>query len=276
MENIPALIEAAKSIQDNKGFVAESWGALMTKLVGKKSTIIFTGLPGAGKTTLLDKISGKTELPDYKPPGRSVKIEKGLKKVPVNTIRDEPKKRLAYVVIPGQESSVRQRAFEELFKGDEDVAGVVHVVSGGLPTLRERVAIQVMAEQGVDTIEKFRKFQVANELDDLDSVCDALERYMTISRKPLWLILVVNKADLFAATINHEIDGYIKATSPFAERLRLLQNRVGSLYFDWDIAPVSAYLEDFTFQNQTVESTLKPLQQQQYVKAFVEKLIERC
>ena len=99
---------------------------------------------------------------------------------------------------------------------------------------------------------------------------------MTASRKPLWLLIAVNKIDLFPDAINQEINIYSKATSPFAERLRLLQNRIGSLYFTWDIAPVSACLEDFTFQNQKIDSTLKPSQQQEYVKAFIEKLIERC
>lgn len=256
--------------------IGQAWNSLLEKLIGRKSTIIFTGLPGVGKTTLLDKISGKMELPDYKLSGRSAKVERDIKKITADSLRDEPKKRLAYIVIPGQESSVRQQAFEDLFKGDETIAGVVHVVSGGLPTLRERVALQTLAEKGVDTIAKFRKFQVENELDDLDLVCDAIERYMLVSRKPLWLLIVVNKADLFSATINQELDGYSKATSPFAERLRLLQTRIGSLYFDWDIAPMSAYLEDFTFQDQTIDSVLRPGQQQEYVKAFIQKLIERC
>ncbi len=276
MENIPALIEAAKSLQDNKGFFGQAWEGLMNKLAGKKSTIIFTGLPGAGKTTLLDKISGKTEQADYKLPGRSIKVEERSKKVPADSIRDEPKKRLAYKVIPGQHSSVRQEAFEELFQGKDEIAGVVHVVSGGLPTLREKVALQVLAEKGVDTIDKFRKFQAEQELEDLNWVCDAVERYMIASRKPIWLIVAVNKIDLFSEETHQELNKYSKATSPFAERLRLLQNRVGSLYFDWDIAPVSAWLEDFTYQNEKIDSTLKPSQQQQYVNAFIEKLIERC
>jgi len=276
MENIPAVIEVAKSLQDNKGLIGQAWRSLLEKLIGRKSTIIFTGLPGVGKTTLLDKISGKMELTDYKLPGRSAKVERNTKKISADSLRDEPKKRLAYVVIPGQESSVRQRAFEDLFKGDEAVAGVVHVVSGGLPTIRERVSLLKLTEKGIDTIEKFRKFQLENELEDLDMVCDAVERYMVASRKPLWLLIVVNKADLFAATVNQEMDGYSKATSPFSERVRLLQARIGSLYFDWDVTPMSSYIEDFTFQTQTIDSALRPAQQQEYVKAFIKKLIERC
>lgn len=276
MESIPAFIEVAKSVQDNKGLIKQGWEALMTKLHGKKSTLIFTGLAGAGKTTLFDRLSGKTEQAGYKLAGRSAKIEKSGKKLSADSIRGEPKKRLAYVVIPGQNSSIRQQAFEDLFKGSDEIAGIVHVVSAGLPILRERVALQVLAEKGIDTIEKFRQSQLEQELDDLDQTCKAIERYMTASHKPIWMIVALNKIDLFPETINQEISLYSKASSQFTERLRALQNRVGSLYFDWDVAPVSAWLEDFTYNNEKIDSTLRQPQQQAYLKAFIEKIVERC
>lgn len=276
MESLPAVLEGAKSLVENKGFIGQLWQGLTTKLLGKKSTIVFTGLAGAGKTTLFDCLSGRTELVSYKPPRRSTEVEKRQTKVAADPIHDDGKKRLAYVVIPGQESSIRQAAFEELFTGKDEIAGIIHVVSGGLPTLRENVSAQILADNGIDTIEKFRSHQLEAELEDLDLTCKAIERYMTASRKPIWMMVAVNKIDLFSATIEHEMSLYSKATTPFAERLNLLQKRVGSLFFDWDIVPVSAWLEDFRFNGQKIDSSLKRPQQQQYAKAFIEKIIDRC
>lgn len=276
MESLPAVLEGAKSVVENRGFIIQAWQGLISKLLGKKATIIFTGLAGSGKTTLFDCLSGRTEQANYKPPRRSTEVEKRQKEVPADPVHDNPKKRLAYVVIPGQESSIRQIAFEELFAGKQEIAGVIHVVSSGLPTLRENVAMQVLAEKGIDTIEKFRAYQAQAELDDLDLTCKTIERYMTASRKPIWMLIAVNKIDLFPTTLEHEMSSYSKATTPFAERLKLLQTRVGSLFFDWDIVPISAWLEDFTFNSQKIDSSLKPSQQQQYIKAFIERILDRC
>ena len=36
MENIPALIEAAKSVQDNTSVIKHAWGCLVEQIVGEK------------------------------------------------------------------------------------------------------------------------------------------------------------------------------------------------------------------------------------------------
>ena len=214
MEYIPGFLKGAKAAYDSRSLAGELWSSLMVKLKGRKATIVFTGLAGAGKTQLLDRLTGKTEKANYAPPGRSPKVEKGGKKVGKDALRDEPKKRLAYAVIPGQSSTVRQKAFDDLFSGKTDIAGIVHVVSSGLPTLRTREAIQILKEQHVGDVATYRQYQLQQEVEDLDETCKAVERYMIAARKPLWLFVAATKIDLFLDTLNHDLVGVRKRQQP--------------------------------------------------------------
>ncbi len=276
MEWIPGALKGAKAAYDSRNMASELWNSLMIKLKGKKATIVFTGLPGAGKTQLFDKLSGRTEKKGYLPPGRSAKVEKGGRKISADSLRDEPKKRLAYVVIPGQTSSVRQKAFEDMFSGKTEIAGIIHVVSSGLPTLRTREAAQVLKEQHVADVASYRQYQLLQEVEDLDETCMAIERYMIASRKPIWLFIVATKIDLFLNTLDHDLTVYEKASSPFVERLRQLQSRVGSLNFDWELVAVSAWNEDFDYNGEKLISSISPEQQNKYLDAFLQRMIDKC
>ena len=276
MEFIPGFLKGAKAAYDSRKMGGELWNALMIKLKGKKATIVFTGLPGAGKTQLFDRLSGKTEKEGYRPPGRSTKVEKASKKISKDELRDEPKKRLSYVVIPGQISSVRQKAFDELFAGKTEIAGVIHVVSSGLPTLRTREAMQVLKEQHISDVASYRQYQLLQEVDDLDETCQAIERYMVASRKPIWLFIVATKIDLFLSTLDQDLDAYEKASGPFVERLRQLQTRVGSLNFDWELVAVSAWNDDFDYNGEKLISNIAPEQQNEYLNAFLQRMIDKC
>ena len=276
MEFIPGFLKGAKAAYDSRNMAGELWNSLMVKLKGRKATIVFTGLPGAGKTQLLDRLTGKTEKANYVPPGRSAKVEKAGKKVSKDAIRDEPKKRLAYAVIPGQSSTVRQKAFDDLFSGKTDIAGIVHVVSSGLPTLRFREAMQILKEQHIGDVATYRQYQLQQEVEDLDETCKAIERYMVASRKPIWLFVVATKIDLFLDTLDHDLSAYETASSPFVERLRKLQTRVGSLNFDWELVPVSAWNTDFDYNGEKLISHIGPEQQKEYLNVFLQRMIDKC
>jgi GTPase SAR1 family protein len=275
MEFIPGFLKGAKVAYDSRTLAGELWNSLMIKLKGRKATIVFTGLPGAGKTQLLDRLTGKTEKADYVPPGRSARVEKAGKKISKDAIRDEPKKRLAYVVIPGQSSTVRQKALEELFSGKTPVAGVVHVVSSGLTTLRTREAMQILKEHDVADVAAYRQYQIQQEVENLDETCKAIERYMVATHKPVWLFIVATKIDLFFDTLDQDLIFYEQAGGPFAKRLRQLQDRVGSLNFDWELVAVSAWNTDFNYNGEKLTSQMKPEQQKEYLETFLQKMIAK-
>ena len=276
MEVAKTTIELAGAAYENKGPIKNLWDQLILTLQGRKSTIIFTGLTGVGKTVLLDRLAGKAYNEGYSPPGRSKRIEKTIKRIQKDKTNDDYKIRLVYKVIPGQQSQVRQEALDEVFSGKTNITGIVHVVSGGLPTIREGVVLQELKERGITDLATFRHYQLQEELSDLDETCKAIERYVIASRQQVWMIIVLTKIDLFIYTLEQELSFYVEASSPFVERLRLLQTRIGSLYFDWEIASVSSLLEDFNYNNEKIESLLKSSQQAEYLRAFLKKILDRC
>ena len=275
MEFIPGFLKGAKAAYDSRTLASELWKSLMIKLKGKKATIVFTGLPGAGKTQLLDRLTGKTEKAGYVSPGRSVKVEKAGKKVSKDAIRDEPKKRMAYVVIPGQSSTVRQRSFDDLFSGKTHIAGVVYVVSSGLPTVRTREEMHALKSQHIIDVATYRQYQLQQEVEDLDETCKAIERYMVATHNTMWLFVVATKIDLFFNTLDQDLTIYEQASSPFVERLRQLQNRVGSLNFDCELVAVSAWNADFNYNGEKLTSQMEPTQQKEYLEAFLQKMIAK-
>ena len=71
-------------------------------LLGKKSTIVFTGLPGVGKNVLFDYLMGTGYTSGYKPPGKSRLAEHGTKA--------EDAQKIALSTIPGGASGPRYDA----------------------------------------------------------------------------------------------------------------------------------------------------------------------
>ena len=86
---LPVAREAYKSREEIKS----GWGKITTRLRGRKSSIVFTGMAGVGKTVLLDYLSGTAYQPNYAPPGRSETVEK--KQITA------PKQRINALVVPG-------------------------------------------------------------------------------------------------------------------------------------------------------------------------------
>ena len=272
MESIPTSISILGELYEQKGPIRELVGKLTEKWFGRKSRLVITGMAGVGKTTLLDCLSGRVFAENYVLPNRSTRVERATRTLPANALRDEPKMHIAYSVIPGQPSLPRQIARKELFDGKTDIVGIVHVVSSGLPTLRYS-ASQLVA---INTIADYRAYYLAQELVDLDETCHDIERYLVASRKTVWLLLTLNKIDLFHQTLDLETAIYTSDDSPFVQRLRALQNRVGSLNFRWEVVPVCSWLEDFGVGESRLRSNLSQTEFRQYLQAFLTKLITNC
>jgi GTPase SAR1 family protein len=269
MESLPTGISLVGALYEQKGPIKELLDKLSAQWRGKKSRLVVTGMAGVGKTTLVDCLSGRVFREDYRLPGRSTKVEQVTKTVLSDTLRDEPKKRLVYSVIPGQASLVRQTAREELFNGKTDITGVIHVVSGGLPTLRK----QDNPLLDVHTLTDYRQYWMNKELADLDETCSYIERHLMLSRKFVWMLLTINKIDLFHQTLPQETAFYTSPDSPFVQRLTQLQNRIGNLFFQWEVHPVCSWLEDFEYREHGLSSTLKPVEFRAYLQEFLEILI---
>ena len=139
----------------------------LAKLLGNSVSLAFTGMEGSGKTVLLDHLTGKAMREDYRIPGQSRALERGI----VNS----PRKRIRVSVVPGQNSEPRHFALDQLFRGRTAVQGVVHVVSYGYASTRNEDEARAMVKDlKLLTLAKHQKYQMERELQDLDQTCEVI------------------------------------------------------------------------------------------------------
>ncbi len=267
---MPAAIDIAGKTEE----IGSLWDTLAEALFGKKRRVGFTGMPGVGKSVLLDHITKVMYARGYKVPGQSEKEE-------VAQIKAEGT-RIALTVVPGQQRSRYQReALETLFAGKKTVDGIVHVVANGYPTIRSEVARETLIQQGLDSVAAFRQAQLTAERDDLRRTCTYLRTSILRNHKPTWLLVAVNKVDLYQKPA--ELSAAQRYYSPdaaeeseFTKILFDLQREVGSLNFQWQTIRVCSRPEDFHWNGQTVNKTLQLREAEYYVDQFLRELARFC
>ncbi|MER7586916.1 GTPase [Micromonospora sp. NPDC127501] len=246
------------------------WGKTLEKLVGKKSHIVFTGMPGVGKTVLLDHLTGRGFDPKYLPPGRSVNAERGK----VN----QSGNKMAITVIPGQLSQPRLEHLAQAFDTKQPVDGVVHVVCNGFAAQRDPFQVEYLRENGIDTLEKYREHHRQRELEDFAAVSNAIRVAAKKHRKAPWLLVAADKLDLYgseaerlAARRYYGSDG-----GAFFELVNTLRHRVGTDNMTYDLLPACAWIEDFEWAGEKVSPTLGNQERQGLILHLANAIYERC
>jgi len=265
------VIPAAKEVYDHREEIVSAWDRIVSTIVGKKRTVVFTGMGGAGKTVLFDHLSGAAFSPHYKPPSEaSQAVEVG--KLPGR------KKRIRVSVVPGQESQPRLQSLKELFYGDKPINGIVHVVSNGFVEIREAGSREVLINDvGLNTMQRFRDHQLREEVEDLDATCDAIRQSAQTHHMPNWMIVAVNKCDLYVDQIEQARLYYsAPKDSPFFTRLVELEKQLGSDNFRWTVMPVCSWLEDFEWNGNTRKSRLNVKQRNALLSRFATTLESYC
>jgi hypothetical protein len=238
----------------------------MAWLFGKKTTLAFTGMEGVGKTVLLDHLTGAAFREGYTLPLRSQREERGH----VTTAS----KRLLATVVPGQVAAPRRLTLDKLFGGKQAIDGVVHVVCNGLASIREPDAARSLLRQSkLTTLAKYRKYALGQELADLDETCQAIRESHRKKRTPGWLIVAVDKVDLYFDTIEQARDYYSPTgDSPFVEKLRTLATQVGTDFFRWETAPVCGCLEKFVWNREELLPQIDAAKRNAYLAQFLRLL----
>jgi GTPase SAR1 family protein len=261
---LPARQEAYKRREE----IQAGWAAIQTWVKGQKKTIVMTGGAGVGKSVLLDHLSGDAYKQGYKPPTTSQTVES--KKAPAN------RQRIFISALPGQDSPRRFEGIQALFRGKTGVDGVIHVVGNGFTTIRNQSGREsLVRDKGLTTLHAFRQFQRAEDLRDLSDISVALRDSINKHRKPAWMIVAVNKMDLFYddGEISEAARYYSpEGSSEFSERIETLRRQVGTDNFRWTALPVCGWLEDFTWNGETQTSILKPNQRDHFLSVFMEQL----
>lgn len=242
----------------------------LARLLGKSVSLAFTGMQGAGKTVLLDHLTGKAQGKDYKKPRQSQALERGIVK--------SPGRRIRVAVVPGQNAEPRYVALDQLFHGRQPVQGVVHVVSYGYASTRnEDEAKAMVKELKLSTLAKYAKYQMERELEDLEQTCEAIRASHRKHHAPGWLLLAVDKIDLYHDRLSKAREYYSSMNnSPFTARLRALARQVGEDFFRWEAAPVCGVLEEFIWNSKAEVPQIDQAARDAYLVQFLELLKSYC
>jgi hypothetical protein len=238
----------------------------MSWLFGKKTTLAFTGMEGAGKTVLLDHLSGAAFRPGYQLPLRSQKAESGQ--------LGTRGQRMTATVVPGQIAAPRHLAIDKLFGGKRPLDGVVHVVCNGFASVRDPNTVETFIRNSkLTTLAKYRNYALSQELIDLELICQAIRELLRKKRSPSWLIVAVDKIDLYFDKIGKARAYYsLNADSPFADRLRTLASQVGTDNFRWESVPVCGCLEPFAWNREEVMPKIDETTRDAYLVQFLQLL----
>jgi len=255
------VIPVAREIQKNAPELEKAWKRVTRALFGRTYLLAITGVSSAGKTVLHDYLSGNAYRDDYHPPGISGEAEHARRRV--------KKAKLDLVVVPGQKGARRWEALDQLFNRDRPPVGVVHVVSHGYVGPLLPAAEAELVEQGVTTVDRYRKVQLKNELRDFEKTCDEIGRSIRRTGSPQWIMIAVAKADLYWPEAVAAQRYYLtNARSPFVRILNSLRRDVGENNLEVSAAPVSAWLEDFVYNGSRIPSVLKPFERDYQVRTF--------
>ncbi|KRA28156.1 MULTISPECIES: GTPase domain-containing protein [unclassified Nocardioides] len=185
--------------------------------------VAVTGMTGVGKTQLTDRLSGS-------PDGTVAEV--GSAVMERRTRRSSGLRGFRFRVVPGDNAATRLGALDEVFH-DEPVDGVLHVVANGFATARRTAGTSGGADAS-------REEQLVQELEDWAITSHRIASMAVRREKPIWLVIVVTKADLFADELDEVVRYYSPGSgSAFGNRVDELRALAGGAKLSIDVLPVS-------------------------------------
>ncbi len=186
---------------------------------GRFPTVAVTGMTGVGKTRLADRLARRASVEST--------VDVGSATMERRTRKTAKGRGFRFRVVPGDNAATRLSALDEVFH-DDPVDGVLHVVANGHATPR-----------GASTTEATREDLLAVELEDFTITAHRIASMAVRRDKPVWLIIVVTKTDLFADDIDAAVRYYSPGSgSPFGDKVDELRSLAGGARLSVDVVPM--------------------------------------
>lgn len=265
---LPTAIRAPIGVYQNKEIINKWWKNLLVWADKGETNVVVTGAAGAGKTVFTTSLHGEIKDHEWEEPSNSTGVERSAV-----TLGDWTK---IFSVIPGQNIAAREIGINEAFHTHSGLDGVVHVVDFGYTVSRSEVASSKLIEGGIDTIAKVRDYNLQSELEEFKKVCNLIINARANGRGPKWLIVAVNKADLYLEELEQAKSYYHKdGTGPFVEEIKTLLGRVGTEHFKFRTVPVCPKPKPFEWNNHKIKPQLESFEEPtNFMKNFVEIVSE--
>ena len=189
-------------------------------------TVAVTGMTGVGKTQLADRLARRASGDGAAEVGSAVMERR--------TRRSPRMQGFRFLVVPGDNAATRLGALDEVFH-DEPVDGVIHVVANGHATPRRTAGTTGSATAT-------REEQLAAELEDWAITSHRIASMAVRRDKPVWLVIAVTKADLYADDLEDVVHYYSPGSgSPFGDKIDELRALAGGAKLSVDVLPVSSH-----------------------------------
>lgn len=247
---VPSIIRVPMYAYKYRYFIQKMWTKLFVAAGGGNTNVLIAGRPTAGKSVLSASLHGEARNISWQLPPTSSDVEKKAIQLGHWT--------KVVTVIPGHTSEERDKAFHEAFSVHEDLEGVIYVANWGFTHVRdETIAKKMIEEDGVETIEQLREYNLKKELRDFEQVCARIREAHACKRGPTWLAIAVNKADLFYKDLDAAQKYYHPlATSQFTEIMNDMVNYVGKNNIHCVSMPICSYEEDFVWNGHVVKNDI--------------------
>ena len=227
--------------------------------------IVVTGHAGVGKTMLAGQLHGRARALAFTAPGESTDVE-------VEVLEAGSWAKLVRV-LPGQDG-YRAGGAVEAFTQSEKLEGVIHVVDYGFSKPRDSVvAASLVREDRLETIDDLRARNLQIEINQLRVLLSDIRRSLTLNGCPKWIIIAVNKVDLFADARDEALEYYHPSgTGEFGRILKKFFDDIGSSTIPIFILQSSAFEEDFKWNGHTARSLLERQEQVAILQEFTKSL----
>lgn len=215
-------------------------------------TVAVTGMTGVGKTQLADRLARRSSA--------SSTAEVGSAVMERRTRRSRRLHGFRFLVVPGDNAATRLGALDEVFH-DEPVDGVLHVVANGYATPRRAAGTTGSASAT-------REEQLAAELEDWTITAHRIASMAVRRSAPVWLVIAVTKADLFADDVDEVVRSYSPGGgTPFGDKVDELRALAGGARLSVDVLAVSS-------QGDTRGSALSAKQASAMVDALANRMAQ--
>lgn len=268
LDLLPTIVRTPIAVYTRRADINRWWKQLLVWAGSGATNVVVTGAAGSGKTTFALSLHGQIREYEWSDPKVSNSVERHA-----ISLGDWTR---IFSVIPGQGIRDRELGLTEAFQKHGSLEGVIHLVDFGFTTIRTDVAMCKLIESGVNSTQKVREFNMENELQEFRRICDSIVNSVTNGRGPKWLIIAVNKADLFLENLEQaKMYYHPEGDGKFAVEVNKLLMRVGTDQLICKVIPLCSNLKPFEWNGYITNPMLKTFDEpQNYLRNLVAILSE--